>query len=62
MQNPDYNMIAQAYGIPSRLVTERSELDGAIREMLDTPGAFLLHAVVEKEEKQESNIIQGSLF
>lgn len=50
MQNPDYNMIAQAYGIPSRLVKERSELDGAIHEMLDTPGAFLLHVVVEKEE------------
>lgn len=50
MLNPDYNMIASAYGIPSRLVVDRSELDGAIKEMLDTPGAFLLHVAVEEED------------
>lgn len=50
MLNPDYNMIAAAYGIPSRLVVERSELDSAIKEMLETPGAFLLHVAVEEED------------
>lgn len=50
MLNPDYNMIATAYGIPSRLVIERDELDDAIREMLETPGAFLLHVAVEEED------------
>ncbi|MBQ3539629.1 MAG: biosynthetic-type acetolactate synthase large subunit [Bacteroidaceae bacterium] len=50
MMNPDYNMIASAYGIPSHLVVERSELDDAIREMLETPGAFLLHVAVEEED------------
>lgn len=50
MLNPDYNMIAAAYGIPSRTVVERAELDDAIREMLDTPGAFLLHVAVEEED------------
>ncbi|MBR2638228.1 MAG: biosynthetic-type acetolactate synthase large subunit [Bacteroidaceae bacterium] len=50
MLNPDYNMIAAAYGIPSRLVTERSMLDDAINEMLETDGAFLLHVAVEEED------------
>lgn len=50
MLNPDYNMIAAAYGIPSRLVVERAQLDNAIKEMLETPGAFLLHVVVKEEE------------
>lgn len=50
MLNPDYNMIASAYGIPSRFVIERDELDDAIREMLETPGAFLLHVAVEEED------------
>ena len=60
MRNPDYNMIAQAYGIPSRLVTERAELDAAIREMLDTPGAFLLHVIVENEENVMPMVPPGS--
>lgn len=50
MLNPDYNMIASAYGIPSRLVVERSELDDAIKEMIETDGAFLLHVAVEEED------------
>lgn len=44
MMNPDYMQIASAYGIPSRRVAERGELEEAIREMLDTDGPFLLEA------------------
>lgn len=50
MCNPDFCKIAEAYGIPSRYVTERSELDSAIEEMLSTPGAFLLSVVVRPED------------
>ena len=49
MMNPDYMQIAKAYGIPSRRVMERAELDEAIREMLDTDGPFLLEACVIEE-------------
>lgn len=49
MLNPDYMQIAAAYGIPSRRVMAREDLPGAIREMLDTDGAFLLEACVEEE-------------
>ena len=53
MLNPDYAMIAQGYGIPSRLVVERGELDEAIAEMLATDGPFLLHVAV----KDEANVM-----
>ena len=49
MMNPDYMQIASAYGIPSRRVAERGELEEAICEMLDTDGPFLLEACVIEE-------------
>ena len=49
MLNPDYALIAQGYGIPSRLVVERDELDDAIAEMLAAPGPFLLQVAVMEE-------------
>lgn len=50
MANPDYELLAKAYGIPARTVMERSDLDDAIREMLDTAGPYILHCVVKEEE------------
>mgnify|MGYP003302211752 FL=1 len=49
MMNPDYALIAKGYGIPSRLVVERADLDAAITEMLETPGPYLLHVAVMEE-------------
>jgi acetolactate synthase-1/2/3 large subunit len=46
MQNPDFVKIAAAYNIPGRVVETREELDEAIREMLETKGAYLLEAKV----------------
>lgn len=51
MMNPDYMQIAEAYGIPSRRVMDRSELNDAIREMLETDGPFLLETCVVEEGK-----------
>jgi acetolactate synthase-1/2/3 large subunit len=49
MKNPDFIGIAKAYNIPGRSVSKREELDEAIREMLETKGAYLLEAkVVQK--------------
>ena len=49
MMNPDYNMIASAYGIPNRTVLERGDLERAIREMIDTEGPYLLQVAVIEE-------------
>lgn len=50
MMNPDYSMIAGAYGIPYCLVTERSQLSQAIGTMMATKGAFFLEVAVMEEE------------
>jgi len=49
MLNPDYSLIAKAYGIRYRCVEDRAELADAVREMLDAPEAFLLDARVREE-------------
>jgi acetolactate synthase-1/2/3 large subunit len=50
MVNPDYEMIAKAYGIPSETVVERENLDEAIQKMLSTPGPYLLQCAVLEED------------
>lgn len=50
MVNPDYEMIANAYGIPSETVVEREHLDDAINRMLSTPGPYLLQCAVLEED------------
>lgn len=50
MLNPDYELIAQAYGIKSRTVTERANLADAIDEMVHTDGPFLLQCAVKEED------------
>lgn len=47
MENPDFVMIGKAYGIASRSVEKREELDEAIAEMLSHDGPYLLVAEVE---------------
>ncbi len=50
MVNPDYDMIAKAYGIPARTVVERKDLDAAIKDMLATDGPYLLQCAVLEED------------
>lgn len=47
MNNPDFVKIAEAYNIPAKKVDNRNELDGAIKEMLNHKGAYLLDVQVE---------------
>lgn len=49
MVNPNYMQIASAYSIPSRKVSEREDLNDAVREMLDTDGPFFLEVCVIEE-------------
>ncbi|WP_317126380.1 biosynthetic-type acetolactate synthase large subunit [Chitinophaga alhagiae] len=50
MINPDFVQIAKGFFVPGRKITERSELEGAVKEMLATKGAYLLECVVEQED------------
>lgn len=47
MANPDFVSIAKAYGLGSRVVENREDLDEAITEMLQYDGAYVLVANVE---------------
>lgn len=50
LDNPDFLKIAEAYRIPARKVSERGDLEGALREMLAAEGSFFLEVVVGKED------------
>lgn len=49
MMNPDYMMIAGAYGIASEVVSDRSSLEAAVRRMFADDRAYILDVHVEEE-------------
>jgi acetolactate synthase I/II/III large subunit len=49
MINPDFQTISKGYYIPSIKVTQRDQMDDAIKTMIETEGPFLLEVMVEKE-------------
>ena len=59
MCNPDFGKVAEAYGIPHRIVSERADLQDAIQEMLNAPGAFLLEAVIKPDANVEPMTAPG---
>ena len=50
MQNPDFVMLADAYKIPAKRVSDRAELKSALKEMIESEGPYFLEAVVGKED------------
>lgn len=50
MTNPDFVKLAQAYNIPARKVEKREDLQGAIKEMMESKTAYFLEVVVGKED------------
>ncbi|MCA1741502.1 MAG: acetolactate synthase large subunit, partial [Bacteroidales bacterium] len=49
MANPDFVVLAGAYGIEARRVTHREELSTAIRTMLAAAGPFLMEVAISRE-------------
>ena len=49
MVNPDFQKIVEGYGIETRKVSERQDLNTAVGEMLAHDGAFFLEVKVAKE-------------
>ena len=50
MLNPNYELIAQGYGIPYRAVTDRKDLADAVDAMLKTDGPYLLECAILEED------------
>jgi acetolactate synthase-1/2/3 large subunit len=60
MTNPNFVKIAEGYGIESKRVDSRNDLESAMKEMVDAKGAYFLEVVVEMEENVFPMIPSGS--
>jgi acetolactate synthase I/II/III large subunit len=58
--NPDFTMIATAYGIPAKKIVERNDLKKSLEELLAADGPFLLDIHVEKEGNVMPMVEPGS--
>ena len=59
LQNPDFCMIAQGFGVKARKITHAIELETAVQEMLEYNGPYLLHVMVVREENIFPMIASG---
>jgi acetolactate synthase-1/2/3 large subunit len=50
LQNPNFVMIAEGFGVKAHRIDHESQLEEGIRTMLEYDGAYLLHVMVHKEE------------
>jgi acetolactate synthase-1/2/3 large subunit len=50
MRNPDFVKIAEAHGLTGLLVTQRSEVEAAVRKAQETEGTVVVEFRVEKED------------
>ncbi len=48
--NPDFVMIARAYGLGAENVDTREQLDGAIKRMLEHDGAYLINVNIDETD------------
>ncbi len=60
MKNPNFVAIANGYNIKGKKVTERKDLNEALKEMYESKEAYLLEVVVEAEENVFPMITTGA--
>ena len=48
--NPDFVMLAKAFDIPGKTITRKEEVEPALKEMLESETAYLLHVLIDEEE------------
>lgn len=59
---PHFVDMAKSFGVPARRVIQKSELRKSIRQMLDTPGPFVLEVMVPHIEHVLPMIPGGASF
>ncbi|WP_448700123.1 biosynthetic-type acetolactate synthase large subunit [Mucilaginibacter sp. AW1-3] len=59
IQSPNFVTVASGYGIAGKSISERADLQGALKEMLDHKGSFLLEVMVTKENNVFPMVPQG---
>lgn len=48
--NPDFQALAAAFGIPGKTITTKAEVEPALKEMLESETAYLLHVLIDEDE------------
>ncbi|MGF1844909.1 acetolactate synthase 2 catalytic subunit [Vibrio clamense] len=48
--NPDFVMLAKAFDIPGKTITRKEEVEPALKEMLESKTAYMLHVLISEEE------------
>ena len=48
--NPDFVTLASAFGIPGKTITTKEEVEPALKEMLASNTAYLLHVLISEED------------
>ncbi|MFV0450228.1 MAG: acetolactate synthase 2 catalytic subunit [Vibrio sp.] len=48
--NPDFVMLAKAFDIPGKTITKKEEVEPALKEILESKTAYLLHVLIDEEE------------
>ncbi|OED50465.1 acetolactate synthase 2 catalytic subunit [Endozoicomonas sp. (ex Bugula neritina AB1)] len=48
--NPDFVILASAFGIPGKRITAHNEVAPALTEMIEAKGAYLLHVCIDAKE------------
>jgi len=57
--SPDYVMVAKGYRIEGQSISKREQIRGALKQMLDHNGAYLLEVMVGKENNVFPMVPQG---
>ena len=60
MVNPDFQTIAKGYGIKTKKVEKREDLEGAVKEMLAYEGSYFLEVMVGKENNVFPMVATGA--
>ncbi|WP_163717352.1 biosynthetic-type acetolactate synthase large subunit [Mangrovibacterium lignilyticum] len=50
LQNPDFIMITNGFGMPAHKVSKREDLEAGVQKMMEHDGPYLLEVVCEKED------------
>lgn len=58
--NPDFQMLAKAYGLNSRKITINAEVMSALEEMLSDESPYLLECIVDSVQTQRSKVQRTS--
>ncbi len=59
IQSPDFVQVAKGYGIAGNSISKRSDLRGALKQMLENDAAYLLEVMVGKENNVFPMVPQG---